>query len=120
MSKQEWPSWRYGPKGAADIFNSEDEVPEGWQDHPSKVDGNIDDPEPEKAEEPVEQETDKVERERINALGGAVTDTNLDAEGWPWEPEMHAPTKTKTSKGLWRMKVGVSRPEPKPGYPLDL
>lgn len=32
-----WPGWYYGPNGAADIFNGPDEVPEGWEDHPSKV-----------------------------------------------------------------------------------
>lgn len=37
-----WPSWRYGPGGQSRIFQSEYEVPEGWEDHPSKV-GKISD-----------------------------------------------------------------------------
>lgn len=37
MSEQKWPSWRYGPKGEADIFQSEVDVPKGWVDHPSKI-----------------------------------------------------------------------------------
>lgn len=32
-----WPGWYYGPKGAAEIFNGPDEVPDDWEDHPSKV-----------------------------------------------------------------------------------
>lgn len=32
-----WPSWRYGPNGTAAIFESEDKVPVGWEDHPGKV-----------------------------------------------------------------------------------
>lgn len=32
----EFPSWYYGPNGEAEIFQSADEVPEGWLDHPSK------------------------------------------------------------------------------------
>lgn len=32
-----FPSWRYGPNGAADVFQSADDVPDGWQDHPSLV-----------------------------------------------------------------------------------
>lgn len=35
---QHWPSWRYSaerPDGQ--IFQSEEEVPEGWVDHPSKI-----------------------------------------------------------------------------------
>lgn len=41
----------------------------------------------------------------------------VDAAGWPWSPELHASTKGKTKDGLWRMKVGVARPDPKPGFP---
>lgn len=32
-----WPAWFFGPDGAKQIFQSQDEVPAGWQDHPSKV-----------------------------------------------------------------------------------
>lgn len=35
----QWPAWFYGPDGAKEVFNNEDEVPAGWQDHPSKVGG---------------------------------------------------------------------------------
>lgn len=33
---QAWPSWRYGPKGESAIFEKAEDVPKGWQDHPSK------------------------------------------------------------------------------------
>lgn len=36
---QSWPSWRFGPNGESQIFQSEDEVPEGWQDSPAKLKG---------------------------------------------------------------------------------
>lgn len=32
-----WPSFRYGPDGASMICQSEEDVPPGWEDHPSKV-----------------------------------------------------------------------------------
>lgn len=32
-----FPSWRYGPGGQAQIFQSEADVPKGWFDHPSKL-----------------------------------------------------------------------------------
>lgn len=32
-----WPSVRYGPGGVSQVFQSEEEVPPGWADHPSKV-----------------------------------------------------------------------------------
>lgn len=32
-----WPAWRYGPDNQAEIFNGEEQVPRGWQDHPSKL-----------------------------------------------------------------------------------
>ena len=34
--KQLWPSFRYGPNGEAQIFDRAEDVPEGWEDHPSK------------------------------------------------------------------------------------
>ena len=34
-----FPSFRYGPDGAAAVFDSADDVPKGWFDHPSKVKG---------------------------------------------------------------------------------
>ena len=37
MNDNKWPAWFYGPNGQSDVFESADEVPEGWQDHPSKV-----------------------------------------------------------------------------------
>lgn len=43
----------------------------------------------------------------------------VDAAGWPWSPELHASTRTLTTAGLWRMRIGVSRPNPKPGFPKD-
>lgn len=43
---------------------------------------------------------------------------DIDAHGWPWSEAMHASTKGKTKDGLWRMKVGVTRPDPKPGFPI--
>jgi hypothetical protein len=37
MGNQTFPSFRYGPGGRSAIFRSAEEVPEGWQDHPSRV-----------------------------------------------------------------------------------
>jgi hypothetical protein len=45
-------------------------------------------------------------------------DGTVDAHGWPWSPDLHASTKGVTKDGLWRMKVGVTRPDPKPGFPI--
>lgn len=45
------------------------------------------------------------------------SDGEIDAGGHPWNPELHASTKGKTKDGYWRMKVGVSRPDPLPGFP---
>jgi len=50
----------------------------------------------------------------VGAVSGEV-----DAAGWPWDESLHASTKGTTKDGLWRMKVGVSRPAPKPGFPKE-
>jgi hypothetical protein len=34
---QPFPSWFWGPNGEAEIFQTEEDVPAGWVDHPSKV-----------------------------------------------------------------------------------
>lgn len=36
MTLKEFPRWAYGPKGEAQIFNRVEDIPKGWQDHPSK------------------------------------------------------------------------------------
>jgi hypothetical protein len=51
-------------------------------------------------------------------IEGAPAD--LDADGHAYDPKLHAATQSKTKDGLWRMKVGVKRPDPAPGYPLPL
>jgi hypothetical protein len=138
MKTHSYPAWFYGPNGQSRIFQHDSEVPAGWQDHPSKVIT------PEKTgSKPMPAQTDKVPAEKRGAApvdakndatgqatGGKATDNatgdqsnTLDADGWPWTAELHAPTQTKTKAGLWRMKVGASRPAPKEGFPkpvLDL
>ncbi len=53
----------------------------------------------------------------ISAQGATVVPGLIDAHGHPWSAELHASTKAQTGAGLWRMKPGASRPEPKPGFP---
>jgi hypothetical protein len=38
---QEYPKWAYGPEGQSGVFNSEDEIPAGYVDHPSKLKGYV-------------------------------------------------------------------------------
>lgn len=93
-----WPSWRYGPGGASDIFQSEAEVPAGWADHPSKV-KDVPVPPPPPASSGADD----------NGSSGQVFTDGVDSAGTPFDPARHTGTKTKA--GLWRMKVGVARPE---------
>lgn len=135
----DFPAWRYGPNGASDTFNSEADVPAGWQDHPSKVEnqgkssqtpvvGGVGDPGSGSLVNPGlgsggdggNGEAAKRQSDGGQPQGSDRTDTSMtdefDAAGWPWDANLHASTKTKTGAGLWRMKVGVSRPAPKPGF----
>lgn len=100
-----FPAWFYGPNGQSQIFNSEDEIPKGWVDHPAKVSS---------------KDTGTVVPEPDGGLTVTELDA-LDADGWPWDETLHAATRSQTKAGLWRMNVGVKRPDPKPGFPvLDL
>jgi hypothetical protein len=130
MKTHSYPAWFYGPHGQSQVFHNEADVPEGWQDHPSKVIT------PERTgSKPLPPTTDKVPADQRGAApviaannatgqqtGGKGIDTGdqsntLDAHGHPWSAELHAKSQSKTKDGLWRMKVGVSRPAPRAGFP---
>jgi hypothetical protein len=38
----DFPTWRYGPDGQSAVFQSAEDIPEGWEDHPSKIKGASD------------------------------------------------------------------------------
>lgn len=128
--KSDWPAWRYGPNGQSEVFTETSAVPEGWEDHPSKVIT------PERTgSKPMPPKTDAIPAAQRGAkplpakndaapeaTGSKTGDTDdksntLDRDGWPWDPKLHAATQSLTSQGVWRMRVGVSRPEPKEGFP---
>lgn len=149
-----WPSWRYGPNNQSAVFASEDDVPAGWVDHPSKLadaepagggqgtafesaNGSVSEAEAARTTEAKSQTITDPAKAAANTGGGtdptaglakpATTDTNagaagdqgveLDTDGHAYDPALHAATKSKTKEGKWRMKVGVKRPDPAPGYP---
>lgn len=106
MENKTWgPAWFYGPNGAAEIFTRESDVPAGWQDHPSKI-GKTGKTDLIPAPAPTPSAAQNVEE--------------IDAHGHAWNENLHAATRSKTKEGLWRMKVGVTRPAPLPGYPVPL
>lgn len=144
---QNFPAWRYGPDGQSAVFDSEADVPNGWEDHPTKVKGAADQSgsgtktatapanattTPAAAAKTTEAKSQTVTDPAIAAKSGVsgagvspskpkpAASDDLDADGHPYDPALHAATKSKTKAGLWRMKVGVARPEPKSKPPLDL
>lgn len=109
MKEITFPAWFNGPKGESAIFESAEDVPTGWTSGAEKqsVKGAA---KPAPTSKPTP--TPKPEKQPEKA--------DLDAHGHPYDAALHAGTGSKTKAGLWRMKVGVSRPDPAPGYPLDL
>lgn len=105
MNDKNWPAWYNGPNGESRIFNSADEVPSGWTTGAEKRSAGKAAPPPAPSPPPAAKATETAD---------------IDAHGHPWSADLHAASKSKTTAGLWRMKVGKSRPDPKPGYPLDL
>jgi len=100
MKNLTWPAWFNGPDGQSAIFESPDDVPKGWTSGAeAQPAGKAPAKQPEKQPEKGDE---------------------LDAHGHAFDPASHAATRSKTRDGLWRMKVGVKRPDPAPGYPLDL
>lgn len=111
MSKQEWPAWYNGPNGETKVFQAADEVPAGWTTGAEK--SPAPGAQPAKAAPPPPPPA----ASKPPVAPKAATTDDLDAHGHPWTADLYAPTKTKTSAGLWRMKVGKSRPAPLPGFP---
>lgn len=92
---QAWPAWATSPdRSESRVFDSEAEVPAGWT-YPGGY----------------------VKYNNANANAGGVAVGDKDAAGTVFDPERHTGSKTKA--GLWRMKVGVSRPESET-QPVDL
>jgi hypothetical protein len=83
------------PGSQADVFENEADVPKGWKNHPSAF------------EKPAKAETKPAETKPA----GEETKADVDAAGVAFDPALHAASRSFTSKGLWRMKVGVKRPE---------
>lgn len=108
MSDKHWPAWYNGPNGEAEIFRAATEVPAGWTTGAEKR----------------LPSGDKVASKAKQPEPAAATPTDtlngdaLDSHGWSWSADLHASTQTVTKEGLWRMKVGVKRPDPKPGFPI--
>lgn len=69
---QAWPSWRYGPNGEAEIFESEDQVPEGWLDHPAKFDTNSPQAKADAAAAARQQAERQKDEESANALEALI------------------------------------------------
>lgn len=73
---------------------------------------------PAPAKQPVSAPVEEAKADApVADAGAADVSGEVDAHGHPWSAEMHAATKGTTKEGLWRMKVGVSRPAPMPGFP---
>ena len=99
---QAWPSWRYGPNGASKLCENEAEVPKGWVDHPEAA---------EKLTEKAAKAETKPAETKPAGDAGTKPAGDVDAAGVAFDPALHAASRSFTSKGLWRMKVGVKRPE---------
>jgi hypothetical protein len=85
---------------------------------PKYVPNTGDRPETVAAPEPTSTPKNSTEPSEDTNSGNSTSD-EIDAHGWPWSADLHASTKGQTKDGLWRMKVGVTRPDPKPGFPIE-
>ena len=115
MKELTWPAWFNGLKGESAIVESPDDVPNGWTSGAEKQTVKAAKATKAPAAPPASPPTTPAPK--APAAGAAA---DLDAYGHAYDPALHAATKSKTKAGLWRMKVGVARPEAAPGYPLDL
>lgn len=99
MKLPSWPAWYYGPKGASAVFETAEDVPTGWVEHPSLVDGSA----PAKASQPA-----------------AAATTVVDGSGVAWDGAINTANRAQTASGLWQLLPGKSRPEAVKPPVLDL
>lgn len=73
---QAWPAWKYGPNGEAQIFESEDDVPEGWGSFPpgSEPDEVVDDSVPALRLTAAEKKAAKAAKEAAEAAEKAAAE----------------------------------------------
>lgn len=102
-----FPAYCTSPTGEKQVFEVEGDVPPGWQMPDGTFKGK-----PAPVAAPVVAPAPVAD-----PVAGTTSEGEVDAAGTPWNADLHAATKGKTKAGLWRMKVGVARPEP---APLDL
>lgn len=104
MTKLTWPCWFSSPDGSQSaIFTHESDVPCGWTSGAEKITvEGASAPAPKLEKQPMAAPTAKLEKSAA-PLADAV-----DADGHKFDPTMHTGTMTKA--GLWRMKVGKTRP----------
>lgn len=96
-----FPSVRYGPEGAVATFDREEDVPEGWMDHPSKVqEAAQGSSETGGDSEPGEEDDSQAEGSQGDPWAAHVTGADSsegEDDDLPPEPVKQTP-KTKTKK----------------------
>ncbi len=123
--QKNWPAWYSSPDGKqTQIFDRAEDVPAGWTTGAEKAALTKAAPSPPPSPTPSPPPASPAPPGA--PAGGEKGDAaELDAHGHPWSADLHAASRSKTTAGLWRMKVGKSRPDPvkgypKPAQPLDL
>ena len=100
MDEKNWPAWYYGPKGAAAVFNSQADVPEGWASHPSLVG------------QPAGTTLESIISDDDDADVEIPIAKVVDASGVPWDASINTANRAQTASGLWQLLPGKSRPAP--------
>lgn len=85
--RSSWPAWFYGPNGASRVFEREEEVPEGWYDHPAKAAT----PPPQETEPPPAPQ--EPEKEPGSPFSAHVELDDLDLLDEEPEPQKKSPKK---------------------------
>lgn len=76
MEDNKFPQWAHGPDGQSGVFNSAEEIPAGWVDHPSKVKGAA--PAPEGVKTPITSANGSVSEAKVAKSTTAKSDTIVD------------------------------------------
>lgn len=84
---KEYPKWMYGPNDESRIFQRDEQIPKGWEDHPEKVGKSP--PKPSKPSKPSKSQDPGEAAERTTILA-ALREAGFDVADDATDDEINA------------------------------
>lgn len=116
---KDWPAWRYGPDGKGKVFNTPDEVPDGWTDVSPKAAAAGAVPAAPKAKAPAkEPDKEPTPEEAAKAAADAQAAADKKAAAAAAKAEKKAAAKAKDTGAAFDREAAIAELV-KAGYDVE-